>query len=535
MLVELVVRDLGVIAEARLELGAGMTVLTGETGAGKTMLVEALRLLSGGRPDPQRVRAGAEAAAVEALFVVEDTEWVLRRVVPARGRSRSYLNGELCTSETLAGVAVGLLEIHGQHAQQQLLQPRSQRAALDRFGGIDTTSLDAARRLRRELVGSLDALGGDERAREREVELLLHQVQEIEAVAPEPGEEVELRELEDVLSSALEHRAAGEAAVALLCEDGAVLDRLAAAEAAVLSRSPFGALAERLRGVHAELSDVASTLRSCSEAIEPDPQRLASIQERRRQLAELRRKYGDDAEEVLSFAESARQRLLELQSMEVRRGEVAERISATEREIGQLAHRVGEARRAAAAALGPQLDSLLGDLALGGARVEVSVEDREELPGAGSEVELRFAAAPASTPMALSKVASGGELSRVMLALRLLLSGGPTTMAFDEVDAGVGGAAAQAVGRALAELSERHQVLVVTHLPQVAAHADAQFVVSKSVIDGDAVTSVEQLDDDARVVELSRMLSGSPQSSTARRHAEELLSSAAERAGTRRR
>lgn len=535
MLVELVVRDLGVIVEARLELGPGMTVLTGETGAGKTMLVEALRLLAGARPDPARVRSGADAAVVEALFVLEDTEWVLRRVVPAHGRSRSYLNGELCTSESLAGVAAGLLEIHGQHGQQSLLLPRSQRGALDRFGGIDTTALDVARRLRRELEGRLDALGGDERARQRELELLTHQVREIDAVAPRPGEDVELRELEELLAGAVEHREAGEAAVALLCDDGAVLDQLAAAVAAVQGRTPFAELASRLGGAQAELVDTASTLRACAEAIEPDQDRLNRVHERRRQLAELRRKYGEDAEAVLAFADVARQRLADLRTVEERRGEVAGEIAAADADIERLARQVGRQRRAAAAALGPRLDDVLADLALGGARVEVSVEDRGDLPGAGSDVELRFASAPGSTPMALSKVASGGELSRVMLALRLVLSGGPPTMVFDEVDAGVGGAAAQAVGRALAELSGQHQVLVVTHLPQVAAHAASQYAVDKRVEDGAAVTQVERLDDEARVVELSRMLSGSPQSATARRHAEELLSGAAGRGGARRR
>jgi DNA repair protein RecN (Recombination protein N) len=528
MLVELVVRDLGVIAEARLVLGTGMTVLTGETGAGKTMLVEALHLLAGSRPDPQRVRAGAEAAVVEGLFVLGDTEWVLRRVVPASGRSRSYLNGELCTSETLADVASGLLEVHGQHAQQALLLPRQQRAALDRFGAIDTAQLDGARRRRRELEVELAGLGGDERARQREVELLHHQIREIDSAGLRKGEDLELQAEEDVLAGALEHRSAGESAVARLSGEGAVLDQLAVALDEVEERPPFAEVAGRMAGVLAELVDAASALRDRCESVEPDEERLAAIQDRRRLLGELRRKYGEDAGEVLAFAEEARERLAELVSMDERRAEVVEHLCTTEDEIGRRAREVGDRRRAAAADLGPRLDALLSTLALGGARVEVSVEDSDDLPGAGSEVELRFSAAPASRVLALSKVASGGELSRVMLALRLVLSGGPPTMVFDEVDAGVGGAAAQAVGGALAELAERHQVLVVTHLPQVAAHAGTQYVVAKRSESGAAITSVERLDGAGRVVELSRMLSGSPDSSTARRHAEELLAAASD-------
>jgi DNA repair protein RecN (Recombination protein N) len=534
MLVELVVRDLGVIAEARLELGPGMTVLTGETGAGKTMLVEALHLLSGSRPDPQRVRAGAEAAVVEGFFALGDTEWVLRRVVPASGRSRSYLNGELCTSETLADVAGGLIEIHGQHAQQSLLLARHQRAALDRFGKVDTAPLDDARRRRRELEGELAGLGGDERARQREVELLRHQIAEIDVAAPRPGEDEELQAEEELLAGAVEHRSAGESAVALLSGEGAVLDQLAVALDAVDGRAPFAEVSVRLAGALAELADAASALRDRCETVEPDEERLAGLQDRRRVLGELRRKYGDDAEEVLAFARDAGERLEELVSMDQRRAAVIELLHTTEQEIDALAHEAGSRRRAAGAALGPRLDALLADLALGGARVEVSVEDSDDLPGAGSEVELRFSATPAAKVLALSKAASGGELSRVMLALRLVLSGGPPTMVFDEVDAGVGGAAAQAVGAALAELAERHQVLVVTHLPQVAAHATSQYVVAKRSEHGEAVTDVERVDGSGRVVELSRMLSGSPDSSTARRHAEELLTAAADgRAGRR--
>ena len=526
MLVELVVRDLGVIAEAGLTLDPGMTALTGETGAGKTMLVEALHLLSGGRPDPSRVRQGAEQAVVEGLFVVGDTEWVLRRVVPASGRSRSYLNGELCTSATLTEIAQGLLEIHGQHAQQALLQPRRQREALDRGAGVDLAPLEQARTLMRSLNAALEELGGDERTRSRHIDLLGHQIAEIAAVSPRPGEEDDLVAEEELLAGALEHRKAGEAALSLLAEEGAAVDLLATTAARLANREPFADITARLNAAHAELADCASELRAVTERIEPDEERLEEIGRRRQALSELRRKYGNDAPEILAFAEKAGSQLEELLAMHERREELAERLAEAHSELARAAEMVGQARRAAAGPLGSRVGALLEALALRGARVEVSVEDSPELPGAGSRVELLFTSDPGSPAHSLSRVASGGELSRVMLALRLVLSGGPPTMVFDEVDAGVGGEAALSVGRALAELALEHQVLVVTHLPQVAAHAGSQFVVSKNTEGTVATTTVGRVDAAERVVELSRMLSGSPRSDKAREHAAELLDSA---------
>ncbi len=523
MLVELAVKNLGVIPEARIPIGSGLVALTGETGAGKTMVVEALHLLLGGKPDPTRVRVGTQEATVEGLFAVGDTEWVLRRTVPADGRSRAYVNGELATAATLAEIGSSLLELHGQHTQQALTLPRTQRAALDRFGGIDRGPFVAARRAVAECEAALAELGGDDRARARELDLCRFQVDEIDAVAPNAGEDEALAAEEDLLSSAVTHQQSAQRAAALLGDDGAADDLVARAGAALGETELFSPIRSRLVDLGAELADCTTELRRLAEVIEPDDQRLAEVRERRHQLVQLRRKYGDTIAEVLAHRDEMALRAEELGAHdEVRERRVAE-LGRARGELAAASAELGRARRAAAPELAAAVASHLGALALPGARMEVDVEDSADHPGAGESVEFRLAANTGVAPASLSRVASGGELSRVMLALRLVLSEGPPTMVFDEVDAGIGGEAAVAVGRALAELGQGRQVIVVTHLAQVAAYADTQIRVQKSQDAEGAVTTARVLDGDDRVVELSRMLSGSPDSEVARRHAEELL------------
>ena len=528
---ELAVKNLGVIAETRIPVGPGLIALTGETGAGKTMVVEALNLLLGGRPDPTRVRMGAAEAVVEGLFAVGDTEWVLRRTVPAEGRSRAYINGELATAAGLAELGASLLELHGQHAQQSLLQPRTQREALDRFAGIDRSPLVEARRRVADCRRSLDETGGDERSRAREIDLLRFQLEEVDRVAPVDGEELELVTEEDLLSGALAHRTAAGSAVAMLSDDGAASDLLARSIDELADRTPFVDVTTRLRDLAAELSDCASDLRTLGETIEPDEDRLGEVRARRQVLIELRRKYGDSLAEVLGYAEEARGRLDELTSHDATRTWLEAELAAALADLADCGRRIGEQRRAAAAGLADAVVAILERLALPGARVEIAVSDTAELPLAGEAVEFRLAVNPGGPMGSLLKVASGGELSRVMLALRLVLSDGPPTMVFDEVDAGIGGEAAIAVGCALADLGRDRQVFVVTHLPQVAAFADSQILVSKRQLAHSATTTAEPLDDAGRVIELSRMLSGSPESATARDHANELLAAAADQRG----
>lgn len=527
MLVELAVKNLGVIGSARIPFGEGLVALTGETGAGKTMLIEALNLLSGQKADPARVRSGADEATVEALFVVGEQEWVLRRIVPVNGRSKAYLNGELATAATLGEVTNDLLEMHGQHAQQLLFSQRTHRAALDEFAGIDTTELRELRTQLRALQSEIAEHGGDERSRAREMSLLEFQLAEIDSAAPRVGEDDELAVEEDRLGSAVAHLEAAEAAGQQLGADGAALDRVAAALAVLKDRLPYAGVVERLVDLAAELGDCADEIRRIGESIEPDPERLAQIQQRRALLADLRRKYGESEQLILDFAEETRARLDELSRHDERLGELQDRLEEVTARYHDEALSVGERRREAAPGLAAAIESRLHDLAMPAARLEVRVEDSSELPGDGALVEFLISTNPGVRPGPLAKVASGGELSRVMLALRLVLTHSPPTTVFDEIDAGIGGETALQVGRLLAQLSRGRQVIVVTHLPQIAAYADQQVLITKSVADGTAETTALSLERPDRVVELSRMISGSPDSGSAQLHAEELLDRAA--------
>ncbi len=534
-LVELAVRDLGVIAELRLVLGAGMTAVTGETGAGKTMVVDAIELLVGGRADPLLVRTGAEEAWVEGRFVRPDpdgggeaVEVVVARAVPRSGRSRAYIDGRLATAGELAALGEALVDLHGQHAHQSLLHAGAQRAALDRFGDVDLGPLRAARYDVQLVVDKLTALGGDERARARELDLVRYQVEELDAAALEgPDEDERLEAEEDTLADATAHREAAAAALAALTGDGeataSAADAVGAAVAAVSGRGPFRDAEGRLRAVAAELTDVAAELRSAGEGIDEDPERLEWVRERRQLLHDLRRKYGDTLGEVIAEGERLRARLGELEDHDRRAAELDSALVEARKVEAAAAAVVAGARRAAAPGLAERIQANLAELAMPKARVAVEVRGDDP----GDDVEILLAANPGTPPLPLAKVASGGELARTMLALRLVLTGAPPTLVFDEVDAGIGGSAALAVGRSLARLADRHQVLVVTHLPQVAAYADGQVRVAKESDDAATVSRVALLDDEERVVELSRMLSGQPDSDAARTHAADLLATAA--------
>ena len=526
MLSELVVSDLGVIAEVSLVLGPGTTALTGETGAGKTLLVTAIQLLVGGRADASVVRPGATEARVDGRFVdAEGNEVVLSRVVPADGRSRAYVDGRPAPVSALADLGADLVDLHGQHAHQSLLAPATQRAALDAFAGIDLGPLQDARAEVARLDHALAALGGDPRARARELDLLRFQVDELDAAdLRDPDEEEALLREETLLADAEAARAAGGAAHDALLDDGGAADAVAVALQALAGRPAFAELESRLRSVSAELDDIGAEARTLGESIEEDPKRLATIQARRAQLHDLRRKYGETLADVLAYADDARARLAELESHDARAAALdAERAAALGR-VAQAAAVVAAARRKGAPVLAAEVESRLRELAMPRASVVVDVAG----DGPADDVRFLLAANPGEATLPLAKVASGGELARAMLALRLALMsrhGGSDgrTLVFDEVDAGIGGEAALAVGRALADLGGDAQVLVVTHLPQVAAFAEHQIAVSKAEAGGRTASTAEPLDDAGRVVELSRMLSGQPDSAAARGHAEELL------------
>ena len=521
MLTELAVTDLGVIGELSLVLGPGMTAVTGETGAGKTLVVEAIELLTGGRADPTMVRHGATEAVIEGRFVVDGVETVLRRVVPAEGRSRAYVDGRLATAGSLAEIGRGLVDLHGQHDHQSLLGSAVQRDALDRFGTVDLEPLRAARKELQAVERELAELGGDERARAREIDLLRFQVGEITTAGlSDPDEDDVLAALEATLADAVAHQEAAEVAHELLDGDAGATTGVAQAVAALDDRAPYAELVARLRGVGAELADLSSAIRAVGESIEDDPVRLAEVQERRRLLHELRRKYGEHLAAVMDFHAEASARLAQLEDrdrlaarLDTRRLEVLEELRQAERAVGQ-------ARRAAAPGLAEAAQVHLRELAMPSAQLAIDIGEDP-----GDEVTYLLAANVGSPPLPLARVASGGELARTMLALRLVLSEAPPTLVFDEVDAGIGGAAAIAVGRSLAQVATDHQVLVVTHLPQVAAWANTQVGVTKSSTGGATRTTAAVLTGEAREVELARMLSGSPDSATARRHAAELLGS----------
>jgi DNA repair protein RecN (Recombination protein N) len=556
-LVELRVRNLGVIEDVTISLGPGMTALTGETGAGKTLVVEAIALLLGGRADPSVVRSGADEAVVEGRFVGdggaaggagdedagagdegegegegEGDEILLARSVVRGGRSRAWIDGRMASIGALAEVAEGLIELHGQHQHRTLVRTEAQRAALDHFGRIELHGLESARAELRRLQRESLELGGDARERAREADLLTYQLDEISSAQIEDGEEdARLEGEEDRLAAAASCRESAAGALSMLAgvaggggesgsdADESALGRLAEASRLLTGNDPLAPFDARLRATMIDLSDLTGELRSVVETWEEDPQRLEQVRSRRQLFRELERKYGDDLGEVLAFGEWARERLAEIERQGQRAAALDQEIANALEVVGAAEAEVATARREAAPRFAGQVQATLRELAMGSARFSVSVEG----VGAADDVEFLLGANPGEPLLPLAKTASGGELARTMLAIRLAVTDTQGAMVFDEVDAGVGGSAATAVGSALAELGRHAQVLVVTHLAQVAAQADRQLGVAKSEHEGRTRTEVRSLEGDARVVELSRMLSGSPGSDSARLHARELL------------
>lgn len=551
MLAELAVTNLGVIPELSLVLGPGMTAVTGETGAGKTLVVTAIELLVGGRADATMVRPGADEARVQGRFVApEGEEVVLERVVPAQGRSRAYVDGRMAPVSTLAELGAGLVDLHGQHRHQALLSPAAQRVALDRFAHVDLAPLAAARGHLAAVTSALAALGGDAGERAGQADLVRFELEELnQAGLGDPDEESALEAEEELLAGALSHREAAAGGHEALVGDGQAGDAVAKALVAVAGRAPFSEIEVRLRSLAAELDEAARDLRTRGEVIEEDPARLDAVRARRRLLHQLRRRYQAATLADLMVVEADRRRRLdELEGHGRRIAELEQRRVEARSALDQAAAALGRARRAAAPHLGRAVEARLRTLALPRARLEVVVGPDDP----GDDVGFLLAANPGEPLLPLARVASGGELSRTMLALRLALgpSGAPpgpptpgqaqldprpgadptvaslpaATLVFDEVDTGIGGEAALAVGRSLAALGADFQVLVVTHLPQVAAFAHAQVALTKGDEGGRTVAAARVLDSDGRVVELSRMLSGQPASLVAQGHAAELLS-----------
>ncbi|MEV8637835.1 DNA repair protein RecN [Streptosporangium sp. NPDC051023] len=560
---EVRIQGLGVIDEAVLVLSPGFTVLTGETGAGKTMVVTGLGLLFGGRADPARVRPGSDKASVEGTLVVdpagrvaqqvqdvggevEDGELIISRTVSAEGRSRAWLGGRTVPVGTLTYLAEDLVAVHGQMDQQRLLQPGRQRAALDRYAGEELVkplrSYEQTYKRHKQAADQLAELTARAKERAQEADLLRFGLQEVEQADPRRGEETELREEEERLSHADSLRSAAETAHRALLGDPmsgeqelqdavTLVGQARSAVEAVRDFDPMLAgIADRLAEAGYLISDVATELAAYAESVEADPMRLAIVQERQAVLNHLIRKYGEDTGVVLAWAEQAALRVAELDGDDERIGDLAREHEELTGRLTELAAELTRVRSAAAERFGQAVTEELTALAMPHARVIVTLSAADAFgPHGIDEVELRMSPHPASPPLPLNKGASGGELSRVMLAIEVVFAGADPvpTFVFDEVDAGVGGKAAVEIGRRLARLARTAQVIVVTHLPQVAAFADQHLVVEKAS-DGSVVRSgVLALDKGGRARELSRMLAGLEDSELGRAHAEELLAIAA--------
>ncbi|MFD9034483.1 DNA repair protein RecN [Streptomyces sp. NPDC059567] len=569
------IRSLGVIDDAVVELSPGFTAVTGETGAGKTMVVTSLGLLLGGRADPALVRigagsavvegritlpegAGAAARAVEAGAELDDGALLVSRTVSAEGRSRAHLGGRSVPVGLLAELADELVAVHGQTDQQGLLKPARQRGALDRYAGeavaVPLAAYGEAYRRLRAVVAELDEITTRARERAQEADLLRFGLGEIEAVEPLAGEDTELAAEAERLghAEALASAAAlAHAALAGQPEDPEAVDATTLvagagrALEAVRSHDPaLAALADRMGEISILLADVAGELAGYADNLDADPRRLAAVEERRAALTQLTRKYGADVAAVLAWAQESVARLTELEGDDDRVGELTAERDALRTELSALAQALTDARTEAAARFADAVTAELASLAMPHARVSFDIRQTESVdeasgvevggrsvaygPSGADEVELLLAPHPGAPPRPIAKGASGGELSRVMLAVEVVFAGTDPvpTYLFDEVDAGVGGKAAVEIGRRLAKLAKSAQVVVVTHLPQVAAFADRQLLVEKTN-DGSVTRSgVTVLEGEDRVRELSRMLAGQEDSETARAHAEELLATA---------
>ena len=556
MLTELRIRNVGVIDDVRLELGPGLNVLTGETGAGKTMVVSALELLLGHRADADLVRSGAAVAVVEGSLTPPppnasewlddgDDELIVAREVAsaaAAARSRARVGGRMAPVSALAACVGEVVELHGQSDTSKLSAPAVQRDLLDRFGGPS---------LERELAAyrdqylawtaardELEMLRSSARDRVREADRLRFELEEIDAVGVAEGEDTDLFSELGRLEHAEALTAAAGAAGEALTSDGGARDVVAAAAAATAQAAGYDptldVLGSRLESVLAEVEDIGLELQRYASGLELDPARLEALRERQAALIRLSRKYGEaspgeiDVKGVAAYAERARTQLLALDSGEDRAAELEGEVAVLLEAMLSQAQRLRDARVAAGEQLAAVVEGHLRELAMAGARLEVSVTAADPAAHGADRVVFLLAANQGEPALPLGKAASGGERSRVALALRLALADADATqvLVFDEVDAGIGGATATAVGRKLARLARGRQVLCVTHLPQLAAHADVHFQVVKRQAGDRTVAEVVRLDEDTRVAELSRMLSGTPDSPVAAGHAAELLQTA---------
>ena len=549
-LTELTVENLAVIERIRLPISPGFTVLTGETGAGKSLIVDALALALGARAASDQVRSGADAARVEAVFedvaaipddplgdvlAAGEGQAIVRREVGVDGRSLVRVNDRSVTVGGLASLGERLAEIHGQHEQQRLLAADRQLALLDRFGGLEEqlAAVGAAHAVWRATVAQSAEMLADPHELARRVELLRHQADEVAAAGPRAGEDEELEQQLRVATHAEAIARAADAAVRALRDESGGLDALRAAgmelgQAAALDER-FASLAERATALEAEATELARDTAAQAEAVDMDPAARAALEERLALLYDLRRKYGQTLDEVIAFGESAAVELARLEDQEGARErlriEEAKRRARLETAAGALS----AARRDAASALATRVNAELPPLGLPSDSFGVGLEAVEIGPGGGDRATFTFAPNPGEPPRPLSRIASGGEASRLSLALKVVLAAADETpvLVFDEVDAGVGGRHATALGERLRALSGYHQVLCVTHLAQVAALAETHVHIGKRTREGRTVADARVLNAEERGAELAAMLAGEGAGDEARAAADALLRAAA--------
>lgn len=556
MLTLLRIRGFALIDEVELPMGAGLTVITGETGAGKSILVDALGLLRGGRGSTELIRSGREEAQVEAVFELPaDAELraqleedgrsveeglVVRRLVARNGRGRIHLGGSLATAADLAGSVGRLVDITSQHDQQSLMDPDSQLAILDAFAGNAETLREARAAWEALAAAEADLAGfdADARTRAEREDLLRFQLTELEEARLGPGEDDALRSERERVKGAEKFLAActrGEET--LYSSEDAVAGRMAAVARDLSPLAQLDAtlapMVERLRDAQAVVEDVANDLGRYAGGVRFDPERLTEIEERLFLIGRLLRKHGGSVAAAIERREAISRELEALGSfeegLEGRRAAVA----AARARMTALADTLGERRRKAARSLARKIDETLGELSLPSARVPIEVEAREELgPKGRDRVRILFAPNPGEEPRPLAKIASGGELSRVMLAVKQALAKADRGLiyVFDEVDSGVGGGTAEVIGRKLKAIAANRQVLAVTHLPQIAAFADHHVMVTKESTKTRTTVHIDVLDEDQREAEIARMLAGKPPSREAVAHAAEMLRRARGRA-----
>jgi DNA repair protein RecN (Recombination protein N) len=548
------INNIALVSEARLELADGLTLLTGETGAGKSILIDALGLLLGSRASPELIRSGEDQAVVEGALEFEGAgrllaehglpdegdEVVIRREIHATGKGRATVNGALVTVGVLREIANRLVTIHGQHEPQGLLDPELHLLLLDRHAGVAHVEVASLFRRLREIDAALEALRKDRRDWERRREMLEFQANEIEQAGLQANEEETLRAEKSVQANAGRLATLGSEAYALLFEeDGAALGRLAQVYKRVEELAAidprFADFAGARGSVLAPLEDLSYFLRDYQDGLQVTPGRLDEIEARLALIERLKKKYGSSVEEVAAFAARCREELGPSGSAEEReKALVAERADVARRYF-QKASELSKKRRTAARDLQKKVEAELAQLAMERTRFRVQFEP--DLPPADGtdasswsergleQAEFLLSPNPGEDLRPLARIASGGEMSRILLALNAAsgLEAAGKTLVFDEVDSGIGGRVAEVVGRKLRSLAERHQVLCVTHLPQIAALAQSHFCVSKRVEKNRTIAEVRALDGEGRIEEVARMLGGETLTETTRRHAREMV------------